>query len=983
MDVPFGDSEMAKLIVNKDWSSTPLGPIKQWPEALKTAASICLNSNFPIAIVWGLEYSLLYNNGYFPLCGDKHPQSMGQNFKECWASTWPALDVGFKQAFSGQASYSVNAQLFVDRFGYTEETFFTFSFTPIFGSSGAVEGLFIPVIETTEKMLSERRAHILMNVSAATSKAKTIEEIAHLSVDCLSQHHLDIPFALIYFFDESREKATLIASTGLNTEDAAHLKQVSLRNSHCETWPIFELYDKKIVILSDLDQRFGPLICAPYPEPIKHAVILPIRLAGQRRRHGALIFGVNTRRALDETYLSFYELLGASLTLAFNNSYLFEQEKKRAEALIELDRAKTLFFNNISHEFRTPLTLMLGPLEDILYEGMKKIPQEVRSDLGLVYRNCLRLLKLVNNLLDFSQLESQQMDAIFEPVSLSELTEDIASSFLPVIEKAGLQFIVKCDSIKNVVYVDKGMWEKIVLNLLSNAFKYTLKGSITLSLKAMARHVKLTVRDTGIGIPAEEVKNVFGRFHRVKGAQGRTHEGTGIGLALVNEMVKLHGGNIRVESRLNRGSAFIVSIPTGLAHLPAHQIREPMGQGAMCDNKYTKGFIEEALGLLCDDSISDVDIIKPIKNRGLERIVLVEDNADTRQYISNLLSEEYNVFSFVNGKEALLSIVENPPDIIISDVMMPVMDGLELTQQVRRSKEIASIPIILLSARAEHDAMISGISLGADDYLIKPFSAKELLVRIKQQFSMLHLRQESIKFKEEFLINLSHDLRSPLTSILGFTSLILNKKVGKITFKQQDFLTQVLNSANHVLALINDLLDTSKIEAGKIEFHPMLFNINDFVDEVAHSMAPLARDKNIKFVIKIDPQLSTVFQDPVRLKQIIYNFLSNAIKFSSVDGLVFIHLSPHEKDMFRIDVKDSGLGIKAEDIHLLFSKFAQLHLKAVNKQSGTGLGLFITKHLVEAQGGKVYVKSKPGLGSMFSAVLPRMMTTAQNDKNIP
>ncbi len=979
MDWLFGKSEMAKLILNMDWSASPLGPIEQWPEALKNTASLCLNSNFPISIVWGTEYNQLYNDGYLPLCGDKHPHSMGQNFKECWAATWPAVKDSFEQAFTGKAAYLINERLFVDRFGYMEETFFTFSFSPILGKSGVVEGLFIPVIETTEKMLSERRGHILREISATTSKAKTIKDVAQLTIHCLSEHHVDLPFALIYFFDDSRESATLIASTGLEATKTLCIKKVFLNQPQDQTWPLYESHDKKMLVLTDLEHRFWPFTCEPYPESVKNAVIFPIYLAGKHRRHGALIFGVSPRRALDEAYKTFYELLGASVTNAINTAYSYEQEKRRAEALADIDRAKTAFFNNISHEFRTPLTLMIGPLESILFEGETKLPQKIRTDVDVAYRNCIRLLKLVNNLLDFSRLESQQMEAFFEPVFLHEITADIASSFLPAMEKAGLQFIVNCNTIKKPVYIDKGMWEKIVLNLLSNAFKYTLKGSVTLTLKAVNDHVELTIRDTGVGIPTNEVKKIFDRFHRVKGIEGRTHEGTGIGLALVNELVNLHHGTIRVKSKIKSGSAFMVSIPLGSTHLPAHQIREHIVQRSASDHKYTKAFIEEALGLLFDDTSCSTETIQIAKVKGSERIVLAEDNADMRQYISHLLSEYYHVLSFANGKDALKAIVADPPDIIVSDVMMPVMDGLELIQHVRANKTVAKIPIILLSARAGQEAMISGIGSGADDYLVKPFSAKELLVRIKQQFAMLHLRQESNKLKDEFLANVSHDLRTPLTTILGFVSLIINKTAGNITSQQKDFLNHVTNAANHLLNLINDILDTTKIEAGKISFHPVRINLNTVVSEVVNTLTPATTDKEIKLTIKIAPRISMITQDPVRLKQVLYNFLSNAIKFSPRHGVVFLHVSPHENDMFRIDVNDNGIGINPEDLHQLFSKFTQLHTK--RKPSGTGLGLFITKHLVEAQGGTVSVKSELGKGSTFSALLPRTMASNCNKKD--
>src|SRR5262249_22587704 len=274
---------------------------------------------------------------------------------------------------------------------------------------------------------------------------------------------------------------------------------------------------------------------------------------------------------LDDLYRSFFQLATTQVATAIANARAYEEERKRAEALAEIDRAKTLFFSNVSHEFRTPLTLMLGPLEDLL-QAETDVGPKVLTQLQVMHRNGLRLLKLVNNLLDFARIEAGRAQASYEPVDLCAYTAELGGVFRSAIERAGLRFTVECEPLSDVTYVDREMWEKIVLNLLSNAFKFTFEGEIALAVQPVAEGVAVTVRDTGIGIAADELPRLFERFHRVRGARSRSHEGTGIGLALVRELVRLHSGTVRVDSEPGRGTTFTVTLPVGKAHLPLDRI---------------------------------------------------------------------------------------------------------------------------------------------------------------------------------------------------------------------------------------------------------------------------------------------------------------------------------------------------------------------------------------------------------------------------
>ena len=311
------------------------------------------------------------------------------------------------------------------------------------------------------------------------------------------------------------------------------------------------------------------------------------------------MLGIHPGRAFDDTYREFVRRIAEQIAIGLASARAHEQERRRAEALAEIDRAKTAFFSNVSHEFRTPLALMLGPLEEVLPEARERLSPERHEQLVTVRRNALRLLKLVNTLLDFSRIEAGRVQAVYEPTDLGGETSEIAGVFRSAMENAGLQFSVECPPIAEPVYVDRDMWEKVVSNLLSNAFKFTFEGSVTVTLQSRKHAVELQVRDTGIGIPAEHRERVFERFHRIEGAQSRTYEGTGIGLAFVQELVRLHGGFVRVDSTVGQGSTFTVTIPLGTKHLPPERSQATRPEAAF---GVTAGvYAQQAQGWLPDE----------------------------------------------------------------------------------------------------------------------------------------------------------------------------------------------------------------------------------------------------------------------------------------------------------------------------------------------------------------------------------------------
>ena len=763
----MGGGEMGSLIRSMDWSKTPLGPAAGWPQSLRTTVSICLASDLPICVIWGPGLVQLYNDAYRVICGDKHPRSMGQNFSECWKEAWPVIGEAHDCALAGDKAFLETQHIFLERYGFLEECFFTFSFSPIRDETGRVGGLFHPVIEMTTQMLSERRTRALRDVIAQTNKAKSVSEVLALSAQALGEYELDLPFVLLYALEPHGNQSRLVGATGLSADIVASLRSACLGDAQA-VWPLEEVMRSgSAVQVDDVRQRIARACAGTNPELPNAALAVPIIPPGADRPTAIFIAGISPRLPMNEAYRSFYDLLASGVTTSVANVSAYEDERRRAKALAELDRAKTAFFSNISHEFRTPLTLMLGPVEDAL-AGPEALPPLHREQLEVVHRNGLRLQRLVNGLLEFSRIEAGRARAAFEPTDLAEFTADLASNFRSACEKAGLELRVDCPPLSEPVFVDRPMWEKIVLNLLSNAFKFTFEGEIAVTLRQAGRTAELVVRDSGTGIPAAEMPRLFERFHRIENAQGRTHEGSGIGLALVQELVKLHGGTISAESEAGseaeRGTTFRISIPLGTGHLAPEQVR-----GSRISTQPSAGaspFVQEALRWLPDAEHHDRGAEIPSVHDDLPgsffstqqtdaerpRVLVADDNVDMRRYIERLLNGQYRVETVADGAAALAAVQQRIPDLILTDVMMPSLDGFGLLRALRCNPRTAGVPVILLSARAGEESRVKGMEAGADAYLVKPFSARELLARVGALLQITRMRREadeSIRASEE------------------------------------------------------------------------------------------------------------------------------------------------------------------------------------------------------------------------------------------
>jgi PAS domain S-box-containing protein len=738
-----GGGEMGELIRSMDWSKTPLGPLSDWPQSLRTSVSLCLSSTFPILVCWGPEDIQIYNDAYRPICGDLHPASMGAPFKVVWASALPVVGAAFERAHQGEGAYIKDQQMFLDRSGYLEEANMTFSFSPIRDESGTVGGVFHPITETTPQVLGARRAQGLRDLTASLAATRSMAEIGQQLTIHVERMKADVPFLLFYQIDQDSGMLELRGGGGLPPHGALAPDLAPLDDA---CWPFARCAATHAAAqVDDVAARLAGLTCGPYEDPPRSALVLPLSLPGQQELFGFVVAGVSVRRALDADYRNFYELLGAAVNTAVGNVFAYEQEQRRAEELAKIDRAKTAFFSNVSHEFRTPLTLILGPLEDALADDADSMSAAQRKRIEVTHRNALRLLKLVNSLLDFSRIEAGRVQASYVPVDLTQLTLDLAGVFESAMTKGGLEYRIALQDLGQPVYIDLDMWEKIVFNLLSNAFKFTLRGGVTVTLGEHDGMVRLSVQDTGTGIPEHELPRMFERFHRIEGAPGRTYEGTGIGLALIQELVRLHGGAITVSSVFGQGTRFDVDLPFGQAHLPQDRILHALD--AMEDRqRMGSAFVEEALRWLPDAEAAPHQDGQPapldMAGQARPRILIADDNNDMRAYLKALLEPHAEVRVCADGQAAFELALADPPDLLLSDVMMPKLDGFGLIAQIRASEALRLLPVMLLSARAGEEAKVEGLQAGADDYLVKPFSANELLARVHTQVAMGRERRQ-------------------------------------------------------------------------------------------------------------------------------------------------------------------------------------------------------------------------------------------------
>ena len=1106
---------MGRRIAELDWSVTPLGPIESWNDGLKTSLSLMLNSQQPMWIGWGNQATFFYNDAYIEVLSHaKHPGALGEPAQKVWAEIWDFCGPLAEKVFrAGEATFVSDAPLFMDRGSFLEETYYSFSYSPISDTHGKVSGLFCPSTETTAKNLNARRLATLSDLSGNALSERTAQAACASAAITLAQNPADVPFAAIYLYraEDHRlvlEQTVQIAAGGDATP--AHV-------------PMHGPDDGSLAAqIRHAIRRGGPWIMSAgglsglplglANQTVRELILLPISTPDPERPIGLLVAGVNPARLLDADYRTFFELLADQIDKSISNARLAEEQHERVQQLAELDRAKTAFFSNVSHEFRTPLTLMLGPLNDALQSTTVAGDARLKDQLSLMQRNASRLQKLVNTLLDFSRTQAGRMEVAFTSIDLVAFTVDLASGFRSLVESVGMSLIVECAPLSTQVYVDPLMWEKIVLNLLSNAFKFTFEGSITVRLSESSGLVRLDVIDTGSGIPQESLPLLFERFHRVEGAKSRTHEGSGIGLALVRDLVTLHGGSIEADSELGKGTHFTVLIPSGREHLKDEQITRPVGNTR---RQLAESYTTEAASWVSYDpthanELSSTSRLAP-RDNGV--VLVVDDNPDMRSYIKRLLDELWTVEVAANGIEALAAVTRRIPDVIVSDVMMPELDGFGLISRLRANALTRTVPVILLSARAGDEARIEGLRAGANDYLVKPFSSQELTARVSSQIhkaksmaletqayrrmaaifeqmpvgiailrgrdmifelansayvdlnnqreviglpireALPYLEGQGVferlaevwntgqtysassmridvrmeksgpleehyfdlvwqplfdamgkveaiavvatdvtitakasqsaelasRTKDEFLAMLGHELRNPLAPI-SIALEIMRMRGGDVMARERGIIER---QTQHMIRLVDDLLDVSRIAQGKITLKLEPLEISTIAARALELASPLMEERRHRFHGGVPPTGLMVSADLSRMSQVLANLLTNAAKYTDPEGS--IRLSAYEsRGEIVMLVEDSGIGIAPASLPLIFDKFVQERQEIDRARGGVGLGLAIAKSITELHGGSIRADSDGvGKGSRFTVRLPRLAHQKHQPQHAP
>lgn len=881
----------------------------------------------------------------------------------------------------------------MERKDYQEEVYVSFSYSPAPGDDGSVKGVFCVCSENTERIINERALQTLRDLGALTFDEKSLDAVYRNVVEVLGKNNKDFPFAIVYKMENNGSRAIATASTGTDNKQYLLPAIIDTGAPTAVTSHFCQAYLSNSVTVTEVKKLPEDMPKGCWKMASSKFVYIPISGVGSNHPYAIIFAALNPCRQFDKNFQQFCELIGERVSLEINKILALEEERKRVEALEQIDKAKTVFFSNISHEFRTPLTLILSPLEELLNQQKSNLSATEKQNLETSHRNGLRLLKLVNTLLDFSRIESGKHQASYVLTNITELTTYLVSNFQSVIEKAGLTLIVKANTFPEPVYVDRSMWEKIVFNLLSNAFKYTLSGSITVTLTAENKFAVLQITDTGVGIPEEELPHMFERFHRVQQVTGRTFEGTGIGLSLTKELVLQHKGEVSVKSKLNKGSTFTVKIPFGKEHLPQHQIAAPGKEEVVTSSMY----VEEAGTLLVKDTTSAP--VSEIKN--LPLVLVVDDNADMREHLQSILIPHFNVITASNGQHALEKINAQMPALVISDVMMPIMDGIGLVKAVKANRAIAHIPIILLTARAGEESKIVGWETGADDYLTKPFSSKELISRVSSQIKTQQIRTEAlmdmaeqkkyskkleemnrelIKMNEElasFAYISSHDLQEPLRKIQMFSKRILEKEINRLSEEGKDFFYRMDNAANRMRVLIDDLLTYSRTNTSQKRF--VKTNLNDLMTEVKQELYEKIIATGTIIECESLPKLNII---PFQFKQLFTNLFTNSIKFARPGVAPHIIVKAElvngarinnpaadaDKKYWHLSFADNGNGFDPQYNEQIFGLFQRLHGR--KEYEGTGIGLAIAKKVVENHNGIITAEGKENEGATFNIYLP-------------
>ena len=714
-----GDSEVARLARATDWGRTPLGDPRTWPPELTAAVRTVLPSEVPMLLWWGPELVQVYNDAYRSVAGRKHPAALGQTAAACWAEIWHEVGpLAARVVEDGRAVYGRDVLLFPDRHGYVEETYWTFSYSPIRSATDEVLGVFVATTDLTDTHVQAQRLEALQEVAELTSTAfaspaEALAEVARR----LASHRVPLPFAAFYRRDAD-DAFHREATFGLGPSCTALPSTISATDSHVVHAAAGSREARTATFdVGELDALPGPL----GPALPHEAVAMPLWTAGGAVEAVAVL-GVNPYRRLDRGYRDFVALLARQVSVVLSEVRAVAAEREQVAAMAALDRSRRTFFANVSHEFRTPVSVTLAATDQLRRGG-----EDGARHVDAIERAARRLDRLVDTLLDFARADAGELALNTQDVDLAQVTRDVVGMFRSTLEAGGLAVEVEVGDV-GVLAVDPEAWTTIVANLLSNAYKFSTAGAVHVALRRSSAVVELTVRDTGAGIAPQDRDRVFRRFERVVTAPARGIAGTGVGLALVHDLVDALGGEVRLESALGAGTTVTVTVPA----------REPAGGAA----QPAPGTSSSVPALLDEQAATDGAQTSPSPAPPGDGPVLlvVEDHPDLRGYLAALAEGDgWRVVAVPDVATALRT--EQVPDVVLSDVMLPGATGIDLVRALRAQPLWAGVPLVLLTARSASEDVVEGLQAGADDYITKPYEPVELLARLRTHHELARARR--------------------------------------------------------------------------------------------------------------------------------------------------------------------------------------------------------------------------------------------------
>lgn len=925
---------MAGRFAAHDWAATPLGPVESWSSSLRTAVDLMLRSRYPMLLSWGEELTVLYNDAYLPTMGPKHP-ALGKQLKHVFAEIWD--DIGPMQESvlaGGPAIYNEDFPLTIELVSGPEESFFTFSYSHVTDDEGP-GGVLTVLSLTTRQVVAARRLALLHSLALEVNLALAPDEAMDAALQVLAGASNDLTAGALYRrTDQSVDDVPVLQRTGtFGSSDLAFLPE----RLESATHPITQALASRFAV-------HVPERRTPQGELQPRWVALPVR--GQDQVEAVLVLLPHPLRPLDAEQELFVGLVADQIGQILTMATARTRERARLEALAALDAAKTAFLSNVSHEFRTPLTLLLGPLEDVLDGRVTAISH---SEAQVMHSSAHRLLRMVNALLDVARIEADGLTAAPEMTDLVQVTRDLLQPFELAADRAGLDLATELDPTLGHVLVDPELWEKIVLNLVANAFKFTPRGSVRVLVGSREEQVVLRVSDTGVGIAAAEVGRVFDRFHRVRDDANRSVEGTGIGLALVAEAARAMGGTAAVESEPGVGSTFEVILP--LVRADDDVLSQAPLPSQWSPHLEVAKSIADDLAAYDEPAVARQDEELPAVTGG-PVILVVEDNPALRARVARLLGTLGRVTAVADGLAALEVLRSETVNLVVTDAMMPRMDGLQLLEAIRGDDALRSTPVVMLSARAGAEAAAGAIEAGADDYVVKPFTPGELLARCRTTLELAEYRASAAAstVRGALLAGVSHDMQTPLAVVT--TSLELLTEPDLAEEHRQRIIARAQVRATQLTRLVTQFLDWSRLNMNQPL--PVLLEVVD-LGEVALEIA--SEHERIAIHVTGGP-MPTIWCDRQRTAQILHNLVENAERVAR--SRIEITLAADD-DFCIVRVADDGTGVSPEVLPQLFEAFGP---SAAAK--GNGLGLHVSRAAAAAQGGSLELESTSPEGSVFA-----------------